>query len=48
MSWGESFDKILVKVGIPVKFSEWAELAADRSKWRELLSDESNGALALG
>ena len=38
MTWGESLENALIAKNIPVEFSKWSKLAADRPKWRELLS----------
>ena len=45
MSWGLSLENILDKLGIPVEFCEWMKLAADRPKWRNLVTEVTGGAV---
>jgi hypothetical protein len=48
MSWSKTLKSALAAKDIPEAYSEWAKLAADRPKWRELISKVSKVLPAPG
>ena len=48
MSWSKTLNNTLAAKDIPEAYSEWEKLAADRPKWRELISKVSKVLPAPG